>query len=163
MSTVLEKAREYLDTLEAGRQAALALSVQKAEEAKLIKARQEGFQAAMALLAGEISSTGAGSERKEPGRERVRRPIRQLILRELSFSGRTMTVAQIAKAIDYQSVRTETALSRMEAAGQVVRSSEGRWAIGIGAMDKLNKQAGAGGNGKAPGSAGGRGNGSGGE
>jgi hypothetical protein len=163
MPTVLEKAREYLDTLEAGRQAALALSEQKAEEAKLIKARQEGFQAAMAMLARETSSTGARSERKEPGRQRVRRPIRQLILRELSFSGRTMTVAQIAKAIDYQSVRTETALSRMEAAGQVVRSAEGRWAIGIGAMDKLNEQAGAGGNGKAPRSADGRGNGSAGE
>ena len=42
MLTLTEKARAYLDTLEADRRAALALSEQKAEEAKLIKARQEG-------------------------------------------------------------------------------------------------------------------------
>jgi len=38
MSTQLEKALAYLDALEADRQAALALSEQKAEEARLIKA-----------------------------------------------------------------------------------------------------------------------------
>jgi hypothetical protein len=37
----------------------------------------------------------------------------------------------------------------MEAAGQVIRNGEGRWAIGIGAMDQLNKH--LGGNGKAAG------------
>ena len=42
------------------------------------------------------------------GRRRTRRPIAQLILRELSFSGQTMTTAQIARAIDYIFERTET-------------------------------------------------------
>jgi hypothetical protein len=46
MKKLLERARAYLAGLEADRQTALALSEQKAEEAKLIKARQEGFQAA---------------------------------------------------------------------------------------------------------------------
>ena len=47
MPTALEKARRYLDALKADLRAALALSEQKAEEAKLIKARQEGFRAAI--------------------------------------------------------------------------------------------------------------------
>src|SRR5580700_10704609 len=55
MKKLLERARAYLAGLEADRQTALALSEQKAEEAKLIKARQEGFQAALALL-GETSA-----------------------------------------------------------------------------------------------------------
>ena len=50
MEQLLERARAYLDALEADRQAALTLSEQKAEEAKLIKARQEGFRAAMEIL-----------------------------------------------------------------------------------------------------------------
>jgi hypothetical protein len=139
MPTQLEKAREYLDVLEAKRLAALALSEQKAEEAKLIKARLEGFQAAMEMLGDEISSSSSSEPGANvPGRERVRRSIRQLILRELSFSGRAMTTAQIAKAIEYQSTRTETALGRLEAVGQVVRGEQGGWAIGIAAMDQLN-------------------------
>src|SRR5258705_13012999 len=101
MEEQLKRARAYLSDLEADRQAALALSEQKAEEAKLIKARQEGFQAAIAMLDGEIP---VGNPRlhpkeplpKEPGRRRGRRPIRQIILRELSFSGQAMTPAQIA-------------------------------------------------------------------
>ena len=44
MEELLERARAYLAHLEAERKAALALSEQKAEEAKLIKARQEGFR-----------------------------------------------------------------------------------------------------------------------
>ena len=134
MPTSLQKAHEYLDMLEADRRTALALSEQKAEEARLIKARQEGFRAAMEMLAGETSGRGAGSEPRGPGRQRARRPIRQMILRELSFSGQTMTTTQIAKAIDYNSDRTKTALSRMEATGQVLRNGEDRWTIGIGAM-----------------------------
>ena|SRR6202040_3895583 len=115
MPTSLQKAHEYLDMLEADRRTALALSEQKAEEARLIKARQEGFRAAMEMLAGETSGSGAGSEPRGPGRQRARRPIRQMILRELSFSGQTMTTTQIAKAIDYNSDRTKTALSRVHA------------------------------------------------
>ena len=47
---LIEQARAYLDALEADRMAALALSEQKAEEAKLIKARQEGFCAEFVYL-----------------------------------------------------------------------------------------------------------------
>ena len=139
METLLEKARAYLESLEAERQAALALSEQKAEEAKLIKARQEGFQAAMELVGrgisvGDIrpdpvSNTQVEIEHQKSAQRRRRRPIRELILRELSFTGQPMTAAQIAKAIDYIPDRTGTALERMEKDGQVVSSEEGRWAI----------------------------------
>ena len=149
MSTPIEKALAYLDTLEADRRAALALSEQKAEEAKLIKARQEGFQAAMEMLGSAISADDAVPDPEESGRRRVRRPIRELILRELSFSGQAMTATQIAKAIDYHPERTETALLRMEETGQVLRNAGGRWAIGNTAMAQLNGHAATGGNGKS--------------
>jgi hypothetical protein len=131
MEQVLERARAYLDTLEAERQAALTLSEQKAQEAELIKARQEGFRAAIEMLGGEIATGDVGPEphREEPVRRRVRRPIREMILRELSFCGHEMTTAQIAKAIDYIPERTVTALERLERNGQVLRN-EGRWTIG---------------------------------
>jgi len=164
MSTSIERVRAYLDTLEADRRAALALSEQKAEEARLIKARQEGFRAAMEMLGTAISagdaasdaaasdvvaSGAAASDPNEPGRRRVHRQIRELILRELSFSGQAMTAAQIAKAIDYLPERTETALQRMEESGQVLRNAGGRWAIGNTAMAQLNGHAAAGGDGKS--------------
>ena len=164
MSTSIERVRAYLDTLEADRRAALALSEQKAEEARLIKARQEGFRAAMEMLGTAISAGDAASDTaasdvaasgaaasgpNEPGRRRVRRQIRELILRELSFSGQAMTAAQIAKAIDYLPERTETALQRMEESGQVLRNAGGRWAIGNTAMAQLNGHAAAGGDGKS--------------
>jgi len=169
MSTSIERVRAYLDTLEADRRAALALSEQKAEEARLIKARQEGFRAAMEMLgtaisagdaarddatsdaaASDVAASGAAaSDPNEPGRRRVRRQIRELILRELSFSGEAMTAAQIAKAIDYLPERTETALQRMEESGQVLRNAGGRWAIGNTAMAQLNGHSAAGGNGKS--------------
>jgi hypothetical protein len=164
MSTSIERVRAYLDTLEADRRSALALSEQKAEEARLIKARQEGFRAAMEILgtaisagdaasdvaASDVAASGAAaSDPNEPGRRRVRRQIRELILRELSFSGEAMTAAQIAKAIDYLPERTETALQRMEESGQVLRNAGGRWAIGNTAMAQLNGHTAAGGNGKS--------------
>lgn len=149
MSTPIEKALAYLETLEADRRVALALSEQKAEEARLIKARQEGFQAAMEMLGSPISAGEAAPNPKEPGRRRVRRPIRELILRELSFSGQAMTATQIAKAIDYQTERTEMALQRMEETRQVLRNAEGRWAIGNTVMPQLNGYAATGGNGKS--------------
>jgi hypothetical protein len=164
MSTSIERVRAYLDTLEADRRSALALSEQKAEEARLIKARQEGFRAAMEILgtaisagdaasdtaASDVAASGAAaSDPNEPGRRRVRRQIRELILRELSFSGQAMTAAQIAKAIDYLPERTETALQRMEESGQVLRNAGGRWAIGNTAMAQLNGHSAAGGNGKS--------------
>jgi hypothetical protein len=148
MLTLTEKARSYLDTLEADRRAALALSEQKAEEAKLIKARQEGFQAAMDMLDTAISAGDAASDPEEPGRRRVRRHIPQLIFRELSFSGQAMTASQIAKAIDYHPERTETALQRMEETGQVLRNAGGGWTVGTTAMGRLNGHV-ATGNGKA--------------
>jgi hypothetical protein len=159
MSTSIERVLAYLDTLEADRRAALALSEQKAEEARLIKARQEGFRAAMEMFGTAISTGDAASDvaasgaaesgPKEPGRRRVRRPIRELILRELSFSGQAMTAAQIAKAIDYLPERTETALQRLEESSQVLRNAGGRWAIGNTAMAELNGHSAAGGNGKS--------------
>ena len=130
MSTPLEKARAYLDALDADRRAALVLSEQKAEEAMLIKARQEGFRTAMEMLGGKLPADKAeASDPKEPGRRRTRRHIPQLILRELSFSGQAMTARQIAKAIDYNLERTETALHGMQEAGQVARNGRDRWAI----------------------------------
>jgi hypothetical protein len=131
MEQLLERARAYLDTLEADRQAALTLSEQKAEEAKLLKARQEGFRVAIEMLGGEIATGDVGTDPhcEEPVRRQVRRPIRAMILRELSFCGHEMTTAQIAKAIDYIPERTETALERLERDGQVLRN-EGRWTIG---------------------------------
>jgi uncharacterized glyoxalase superfamily protein PhnB len=149
MSTPIEKAFAYLDTLEADRRTALALSEQKAEEARLIKARQEGFRAAMEMLGSAISAGDAAPDPEEPGRRRVRRRIRELILRELSFSGQAMTVAQIAKAIEYQTERTETALHRMEETGQVLRNAGGRWAIGNTGIAQLNGHGATGGNGKS--------------
>jgi hypothetical protein len=142
MVTPLEKAHAYLDTLEAHWRAALALSEQKAEEAKLIKARAEGFQEAIKILRSEIRAgdTG-GAPLSNPARRRGRRPIPQLILRELSFSGEAKTTRQIAEAIDYIPERTETALKRMEKAGQVVRDTEGRWALGETAIAQANGHA----------------------
>jgi len=136
----VEKALAYLDALEIDRKTALALSEQKAEEAKLIKARQEGFQAAMEIFGGEFSIPHAGTDPKlkEPIRRRGRRLIPQLILRELSFSGQPRTTVQIAKAIEYIPERTETALKRMEAAGQVLRDEADRWAIVLPEPTKLN-------------------------
>ncbi len=165
MKELLERARAYLAGLEADRQTALALSEQKAEEAKLIKARQEGFQAALALL-GETSAgnDSSGKDRElaadprggddrataeEQPRRRGRRPIRELILRELSFSGQPMTAAQIAKAIEYHADRTEMALERMESEGQVVRSEAGRWAIGLSGTPQTNGHATGASNGKS--------------
>ena len=54
MEQLLERARAYLDALEAERQMALALSKQKAQEAELIKARQEGFQAAIDMVGAKL-------------------------------------------------------------------------------------------------------------
>ena len=106
----------------------------------MIKARQEGFQAAMEILGGEVSVRHAEAELEvaEPVRRRGRPSIRQLILRELSFSGQTMRIAGIAKAIGCKAEQTETALRRMESAGQALRNEEGRWAIGLTAASKFN-------------------------
>jgi DNA-binding transcriptional ArsR family regulator len=141
MQTQIEKAIAYLDALEADRRAALALSKQKAEEAKLIQARQEGFQAAMELLGKEIPVGNAEVDREEPGRRRARRRIPDLLLRELSFSGQAMSASQLAKAVDYNIEGTQTALTRLEEAGQVLRNGQGRWTIGMTAMARDHEHA----------------------
>ena len=63
-SPAVQEALAYLDAREADRKAALALSEQKAEEAKLIKAWQEGFQAAMEILGSGTSVRRAGADPK---------------------------------------------------------------------------------------------------
>src|SRR6266850_8129294 len=116
--TPIEKATAYIDKLEADRRAAIAISEQKADEAKLIRARLEGFQAAMEILADATSVSSRELQSDKSGHRRSRRDISQLILRELSFSGRAMTTTQIAGAVDYIPERTETALKRLEMGGK---------------------------------------------
>ena len=131
MPKALEDALAFVDQLEADRRAAIAISEQKAEEAKLIQARQEGFRAAMEVLGWSIPLADAKADPKKPGRRRIRRDIPELILRELSFSGEPMTTTKIAKAIDYNPERTGKVLARMETSRQVLRNSDGRWARAI--------------------------------
>src|SRR6266481_4188810 len=64
----------------------------------------------------------SGSDPEEHVHRRARRHIPQLILRELSFSGQAVSASQIAKAIDYNLEGTQTALTRLEKAGQVLRN-----------------------------------------
>ena len=127
MSTPAEKAAAYLTRLEADRRAALAVSEAKAEEAKLIKARMEGFEEALEILGVQTSlSVIEVVTNKSPPR---RRNIPQLILRELSFSGKAMAKEQIAKAIDYLPFQTERALKRLASSGKIVQNSDGRWEV----------------------------------
>jgi hypothetical protein len=136
MTDPIAEASAYLDKLEAERLAAIAISEQKAEEAKLIGARQEGFRAAMELLTAATSATCC--ELLSDKSSRRRRDIVQLILREMSFNGEAMTSAQIAQAIDYIPERTETALKRLETGGKVIRDEHGRWIIATTALsDKM--------------------------
>jgi hypothetical protein len=71
-------------------------------------------------------------------RRQGRRPIREMILRKLSFSGEPMTTAQIARAISYVPERTERALERMEKKGHVLRN-EDRWTIGTTPLSLMNE------------------------
>ena len=89
------------------------------------------------------------SNAKAPAAKRIRRPIPQIILRELSFSGQTMTATQIAKAIGYNLTRTKAALSRMEATGQLMQNGADRWTIVIGATAQLSEHTITRGNGKS--------------
>ena len=145
----------YLDALEADRQAALSLSEQKAEEAKLIKARQDGFREALEMIGRHIPATDNGSSdhSEEVGQpsapRRARRNIRSLIARELAFSGQAMTTRQLATAIEYTLKLTETALERMEEDGQVVRDEGDRWSIGATGLAHINEQSARAGNGES--------------
>ena len=142
MRDPIAEASAYLDKLEAERLAAIAISEQKAEEAKLIGARQEGFRAAMELLTGATSANGCELRSDKSSRRRPRRDVPELILREMSFNGKAMTSAQIAQAIDYIPERTETALKRLEIGGKVARDEHDRWIIATTAeSDKMTPSA----------------------
>ena len=75
MLAPVEKAAAYLQELEVDRLAAIAVSEEKAEEAMLIKARQEGFRQAMEMLRVERSPGVTEPEHSTPGRRRRKRLI----------------------------------------------------------------------------------------
>ena len=129
MTTPAEKSTAYLNKLEADRRAAIAVSEEKAEEAKLIKARQQGFQEAMELIGLQLPPSNTDLGPNEPPVRRQRRNISQLILNELSFSGKAMTTEQIARAVDYTPAQAETVLKRMEASAKIVRTRDDRWDV----------------------------------
>ena len=118
MSTPTEKATAYLLKLEADRVAALAASEEKLRDATLIKAREDGFREAMEIFGLAITPNDLEGEPVKTHHGR-RRDIRQLIIKELSYSGKSMTKHQIAKAISYIPEGTEAALKRLETAGKV--------------------------------------------
>ena len=126
MSTPAEEAAAYLARLEADQRDAIAVSEAKAEEAKLIKARQEGFREALEILELQISTDNTEAEPVK-SLSRRRRNIPQLIIQELSFSGKPMAKQQIAKAIDYLPWQTEKALKRLESSEKIVQNKDGRW------------------------------------
>jgi uncharacterized protein YdeI (YjbR/CyaY-like superfamily) len=125
MSSPMEKAAVYLLMLETDRSAALAASEERAREAMLIKAREEGFREAMAIFGLTSAPPDAEAEAGEPRRAK-RRDIRQMIMKELSFSAKAMTKQQIAKAIEYTPDGTEVALKRLEHEG-TVQNRDGYW------------------------------------
>jgi hypothetical protein len=132
MPTPMEKATAYLSKLEDDRAAALAASKEKALEAMLIKAREQGFREAMEIFGMNVASrvTSNDIERETDQRhKRKRRDIRQMIIKELSYSGREMTTQQIAKAIDYIPERTEAVLKRLENAGKIIQNRDGLWDV----------------------------------
>jgi hypothetical protein len=127
MSTPTERATAHLLKLEADRAAALAASEEKVREAMLIKAREDGFREAMEIFGRTVTPEDPEGEPEKIHRER-RRDIRQLIVKELSFSGKSMTKHQIAKAINYLPEGTEAALKRLETAG-IVQNRDGYWEV----------------------------------
>jgi predicted transcriptional regulator len=139
MSTATEKATAYLLKLQADRAAALAASEEKLREAMLIKAREDGFRDAMEIFNLTITSNDIESEPVKTRRGR-RRDIRQLIIKELSFSGKSMTQRQIAKAINYIPEGTEAALKRLETAG-IVQNRDGYWEAVVTPAVESNAQA----------------------
>ena len=100
----MEKAAVYLSKLEADRTAAMELSKQKELEAMLLNAREDGFRDAMEIC-GLNTTPGIASNNIEVENQifhrRKRRDIRQMIIKELSYSAKAMTTQQIATAIDY--------------------------------------------------------------
>jgi uncharacterized protein YfkK (UPF0435 family) len=133
MPTPLEKATTYLSKLGADRMAATAVSEQKAQEAVLIKAREEGFRDAM-----EIFGVNDPEVRIDKSPREKSRDIHQMIMQELTFSSRGMPKDQIAKAIDYISERTEAALKRLQSAGGVTQNRDGHWEIAVTTARRFN-------------------------
>ena len=132
MSNPMEKAAAYLSKLEADRMAVMALSKQKELEAMLLKAREEGFREAMEIFSSNVidkSSLNGSKEETDEGHKRERRDIRQMIIKELSYSAKAMTTRQIATAIDYLTDRTEAALKRLQSEGKTVQNRDGLWEV----------------------------------
>jgi len=126
----MEKAATYLSKLEADRMAAMELSKVKELEAMLIKAREEGFREAMEIFSTHVITKSGHNGIKEEidASFKRRRDIRQMIIKELSYSAKEMTTRQIAKAIDYLPDRTEAALKRLQNEG-TVRNRDGLWEV----------------------------------
>ena len=143
MPTPVEKATAYLSNIEADRTAAMAMSKEKAREAMLLKAREEGFRDAMEIFGLNITSAMAPDDievernhnvenhnvKNHKLHRRKRRDIRQMIIQELSYSAKAMTTRQIAKAIDYLQERTETVLNRLANEGEIAQNPDGLWEI----------------------------------
>jgi hypothetical protein len=128
MPNLSPKVIAYLEKLETERRMALDICNEKAEEAKLIKARQEGFQEALELLGLQTTQAGIMLPNSQASK-RARRNIPDLILREMLFSGTAMHKSQIAKAIGYLPTHTERALKRLQNSGRVAQTTDGRWEI----------------------------------
>ena len=134
MPTPIDKATAYLSKLEADRIAAMALSKEKELEAMLIKAKEEGFREAMEIFSSNVITKNGYNcikEETDEGQKRRRRNIRQMIIKELSYSGKAMTTKQIAKAIDYLRERTEAAVKRLESEGKLIRNPSGLWELSV--------------------------------
>ena len=132
MSNLMENAAAYLSKLEADRLAAVELTKQKELEVMLLKAREEGFRAAMEIFSSNViinSSYNGIKEETDEGHKRRRRDIRQMIIKELSYSAKAMTARQIATAIDYLPDRTEAALKRLQNEGKTVQNRDGLWEV----------------------------------
>jgi hypothetical protein len=83
----------------------------------LIEAREEGFREVIQIFGLNVTSDGAPNDIEVETHKlhrRKRRDIRQMIIKELSYSAKAMTTRQIAKAIDYLQERTEALLKRLD-------------------------------------------------
>jgi hypothetical protein len=128
----MEKATAYLSKLQADRISAIELSKEKALEAMIIEAREEGFREAMKIFGLNVTSDSAPSEIEVEAHQlhrRKRRDIREMIIKELSYSAKAMTTREIAKAIDYLQERTEALLKRLENDGKIVQNRDGLWEV----------------------------------
>ena len=132
MLNLMGKAAAYLSKLEADRMAAMELSKQKELEAMLLKAREKGFREAMQIFSSNAitkSNYNGIKEETDEGHKRSRRDIRQMIIKELSYSAKAMTTQQIATAIDYLPEGTEAALKRLQNEGKTVQNRDGLWEV----------------------------------